>query len=1105
MNEAEKTRAPTTPAKREKRSRRKRLFLYGLLILLCVLIIPAIIIPPWLASKGIEINAISGIGFNQGLTVNQVSITINKNALTFKKLSLEHFVDKDSAISNASWRLFSQHTEVRLSPDILDTLNQQGISLGNLTLTDTAFNFTDLSEPYVFSAHASLIEVPLFDKNDIAIKQQVDDIDLVLTTQPAVVISGFIKHGALSLLVPGDKAANRYPFSLDNANFSISWQTDITPLSVHIETLTPKWETVTQGYAQSGKNIALGLNLQHIEESIKLTADQLWLDQPSQLPEFIEKPDNTSQSLHLGRAIAKLSLLPLRKLKIHDFNYGELIIHSLLVLEAPRKRNNKSDKKAKLRLTGKALGPEPYDIDILVKHLNEQDAHFSGKITGPKGNTLQCLVKIHFVSPLPESLNCNANLRNTKELTDRLKLYDIPSATLSAPLAISAIQTAITQSATHQIPTQGALPAKLSSITQARYHIKVTLPGNIKIALNQFALQHPMLSPSHNPKPISTLSFNTDGSLTFDALYQDNELTLKLSDPTEKIAMESPQNDSFFSLLIKKLHCAIKLEQLNPANSLQCHTQLNFQSRANQLYPSIGTEFNRIAATSDIDLNWSARKLAMQLQNTEIKVDKAILPLDTKLDPALIQSQATDLLLQVGNLDLLLSQGSSHEAPQQLQLKLAPNTEILLTGDFYGEKLITEGPISKQKRKRLQSSKKQLPVQKYDAKLALALTNATLLQSSDQLEINTQYQTTLSLKQNNQRLPSFSSQGKLELKPDRINVSGSLNSAMKAQLMLFTVSTNLKQDQTRIKLHRNDIRFNPKRTLKKHYLPHLPIKYDLNNGIISFNADLLLNQGKLSGDFGVFADGLGGYIHGFHFADLNVSFTAAISPKGIRSKYPISVHAGLLHAGVLLENIFALVEFDTENNHYALHRASAYALGGSVSTHGVTSSELTNISHIPILVHRLNLEKLMQAIEPSDIELTGTLDGTFPMSIQDGLPVIQNGKLHSRYPGGVLRYKEGSTIDQNVEAAGENSLLVISRILKNYKYDSLAVDIDYSKEGQLNASSRFKGYNPDFQNGRPVYLNLNLEDDIPALIKTLNAINSSKLEGQFLKQLGLDE
>ncbi len=82
---------------------------------------------------------------------------------------------------------------------------------------------------------------------------------------------------------------------------------------------------------------------------------------------------------------------------------------------------------------------------------------------------------------------------------------------------------------------------------------------------------------------------------------------------------------------------------------------------------------------------------------------------------------------------------------------------------------------------------------------------------------------------------------------------------------------------------------------------------------------------------------------------------------------------------------------------------------------------------------------------------------------------------------------------------------MISKILKNYKYDSLAVDIDYSKEGQLNASSRFKGYNPDFQNGRPVYINLNIEDDIPALIKTLNAINSSKLEGQFLKQLGLDE
>ncbi|RWX55000.1 hypothetical protein EDI28_14800 [Photobacterium chitinilyticum] len=1121
MNETENTQPTIAIPKRQIKSRRKRLFLYGLLVMLCALIIPAIVIPPWLASKGIEINAISGIGFNRGLVIDEMSVTINKNALTFQKLSLEHFVDKDSAISNSSWRLFSQHTEVRLSSDILNTLKQQNFRLGNLILTDTAFNFTDLSEPYVFSAHASTVETSLFDKRDIAVKQQIKNIDLVLTTQPAVVISGFIKYGTLNLLIPGDKAANRYPFDFENANFSISWQADKTPLSVHIATLTPKWTTVTQSYIQSGQNIALELDLKQAENSIKLTADKLWLDQPSQLPEFIKKPNDTNQGLHLGRAIAKLSLLPLRKLKIHDFSYGELIIQSLLVLETPKKRSNKPDKKARLKLIGKALGPDPYDIDVLVEHINDQDAHFSGTIAGPKGNSLQCMAKLHFSSPLPTSLNCSANFRQTKELTDRLKFYDMPNASLSEPLVISATQTAfsqdtITSKAMHQDPvtdasTAEAISRNLDNITKARYQINVTLPRHIKVALNQFSFRHPMYATTsdrpNKKAAVSTLSFSTDGTLTFDALYQYGRLAFDLSEPTEKITMESPQHDSFFSLLFNRLRCTINLDQRHPPSSLQCNSNMHFQTRIDRLSPSADTELNQIAASSDIDLKWSSQELIMQIQNTQLNVAQAALPVAAKLDPTLVQSQATGLLLQVGNIKL--SQVSNHDSSPQLTLQLAPDTEILITSDFYSEKVISEeiisGQASEQSRKRSLRNKKQLPVQKYDAKLTIALKGTTIIQSNGQLKINTQYQTNLNLKQNNQRLPSFSSQGDIVLKPEAFKITGTLNSAAKARLMQFSVDSDLEQDQTRITLHRNEVYFGPKRSLKKHYLPNLPIKYDLNNGKVSFDADLLLNKGKLTGEFAVFADSLGGYIHGFHFADLNVSFTAAITPGGIRSKYPISLHAGLLHAGVLLENIFALVEFDTKNNRYALHRASAYLLGGSISTHGITSSSLTNIPHIPILVHRLDLEKLMQAVEPNDVELTGTLDGSFPMSIQDGLPAIQSGKLHSRYPGGVLRYREGSAIDKNVEAAGENSLLVISKILKNYKYDSLAVDIDYSKEGQLNASSRFKGYNPDFQNGRPVYINLNIEDDIPALIKTLNTINSSKLEGQFLKQLGLDE
>ncbi|ELR65780.1 hypothetical protein C942_00866 [Photobacterium marinum] len=1100
--------------RKNKRSRKLRLFIYCLFALLCFFVIPAIIIPPWLASKGIEINAVSGITFKQGLMIDEVSIAINNNALTLKKLRLEHFVDEESAISNSSWRLFSRQTEVRLAPVVLNALAEQGIRLSALSFVDASFNFTDLSEPYVFSAHASKLKASLFDKNDHPIKQQISNIELVLTTQPYLVITGFIRQASLKLFIPQDEAKHRYPLSFEDGNFSISWQPEKTPLSVHIATLIPDWPTVTPDYIQSGRNIALEMDLDQAAQSIKLTADQLKFEQPKFLPQFVEKPDNTNQGLHLGRAIGKLSRLPLRKLKVKDFSYGKLIINSVMVLETPHPRKDKPDKKARFKLTGKALGPDPYNIDVHLKHLNEEDAHFTGHISGPHGNSLDCRAEFHVANPLPKNLSCQLNFADTKTLTDRLNLHGIPSATLQAPLTFTAKQISMlplsnqskngnTANKESSEKTESSRDSKLINmidITQAEYQITMKLPSKVDLDLNQFAFHHPVLSPSESEKrPVSSLAFHTDGAIDLRAHFNKGVLTLNLTEQTENIAMKSPHHDSLISIQFKQLICSLRIDIPEISKSLQCHKELRFKGKLSQLFPVTNTKIETVNATTDASMQWSASDLKVQLKHTLLTLDKLTL----SAHPDFINTEINELELSIPGIEI--SQRFEPDKPALLMLNLEPDSAIILGANAYAEKIILDDSLPEKTRKKLLQDKSRLPVQKYQAKLELELKDTSLFQSGEKLEIDTLYQVSLNLGQNDQRLPAFGSNGEISLTPRGISAKGELNNMKRAQLVQFTVISDLSQQKTRIKLHRNEIHFSPKQTLQKYYLPLLPLEYDLNNGKISFDADLVINKDKLTGHFGVFTNALSGNIHGFHFADFNAAVTAVITPGGIRTKHPISAHIGLLHAGVLLENVFAIIEFDTENNRYALHRANAYTLGGSVSTHGVTSNQLANIPEIPIIVHHLDLKKLIEAIEPEDIELTGILDGRFPVAIEDGIPVVKNGSLHSRYPGGILRYKEGSAIDKNIEAAGENSLLVISKILKNYKYDSLAVDIDYSKEGQLNASSRFKGHNPDFQNGRPVNLNLNIEDDIPALIKTLNVINSSKLESLFLKQLGLNE
>ncbi|MGF1759990.1 YdbH domain-containing protein [Photobacterium sagamiensis] len=1141
MNEPKPIQPPATPPSLRDQSvkpRRKRYIRYAVLIFFCVLLIPAIFIPPWLATKGIEIKAISGISFHQGLVIEEVSVSISKTALTFHNITLGRYVDAESAISASSWRLFAEKTEIKLTPMVESFLKKQGIRLQHIHLTNTALNFTDLSEPYIFSAHAKKITVAAFHSDDkqMQVKQVINNVDLVLATKPAFTITGFIKQGDLTLFFPNLSSSPHYPLNFSKANFSIAWQPDATPLSVHIEQLNPQWKTLIKGFKQQLSNISLQMDIDQPTDSIRLLADKAVLDQPVSLPAFIEKPDTEHQGLHLGQVIANLAQLPFQKLKVKEFSYGELIIDSKLLLETPSQQPGKPTKLAKLTLEGKALGPEPYDINFHIKHLNAQEARFTAVMSGPKGNALDCRAEVRFHQPLPKTLTCKANFRNTRDLTDRLKLYGLPNALLTEPIIITA----------HQIEGPEKNQIVDNKLISANYQLEIQLPSTISIDLNRYAPPAHLLyvaPPEHDieseklntksditaqqqAKPlqnskqqkqnaISDIEIETDGQLNLTAHYQNKQLQLTLTDRNEKLSLKNKQTNTKLSFLINQLTCA---EQ-----SLRCHITAGVNGSTEQLYPSKTIKINQVSFSSDIALQWSAMTTPVQpesatsykdtgtITNTAL-VENTLLLENIKINaanllfsghPDLHTGQATDLKLAITALKL--KQYSSQPAGQFI-LNQPQDSQARFSADFYAEKIISDSQQTQQSGKKSLKSKSQLPVQKYNGKLELDLSKFTLVKPIDtNLRIKTDYLTTLRIKQNNQRLPSFSSQGNIDLTPVNVIIAGQLTNSKNARLLEFTVASDLNKQKTQIKLHRNAIRFSNKRSLKKYYLLHLPINYDLYKGSISLKANIMLDNGKLSGDVALFAEQLSGYFEGFRFADVNLSFTSLFTPQGIKSRYPISIHVGLLHLGTLFENITAAFEFDTRQNRYQLNRVFAQVFGGSISAQHVSSRSLTDIENIPFVVHGINLKQIMDNLEQEGIELTGILDGSLPLAIQDGLPVIRNGQLRSRYPGGVLRYLEGSAIDQNVEAAGENSILIVSKILKNYNYDSLAINIDYSKEGELKASSRFKGHNPEFQNGRPVYLNLNIEDDIPALIKTMNAINSPKLEGLFLKQLGLDE
>ena len=96
---------------------------------------------------------------------------------------------------------------------------------------------------------------------------------------------------------------------------------------------------------------------------------------------------------------------------------------------------------------------------------------------------------------------------------------------------------------------------------------------------------------------------------------------------------------------------------------------------------------------------------------------------------------------------------------------------------------------------------------------------------------------------------------------------------------------------------------------------------------------------------------------------------------------------------------------------------------------------------------------------------------------------MSQGKLSAREPGGSIRYTPTAKVA--ALAQSNPSVNIVVKALSNFQYHLLDVKTDYQPGGELNLQVRLQGKNPDWQEGQPVHLNLNLEENILTLLRSL--------------------
>ena len=90
-------------------------------------------------------------------------------------------------------------------------------------------------------------------------------------------------------------------------------------------------------------------------------------------------------------------------------------------------------------------------------------------------------------------------------------------------------------------------------------------------------------------------------------------------------------------------------------------------------------------------------------------------------------------------------------------------------------------------------------------------------------------------------------------------------------------------------------------------------------------------------------------------------------------------------------------------------------------------------------------------------------------------------------------------------AKTNSNMKLVFDALENFQYTVLSSTITYDTSGKLNLGLKLQGSNPNLQQGRAINLNVNLEEDLPALITSLQLTNKlneviTKRVQKYLKQ-----
>ncbi len=202
---------------------------------------------------------------------------------------------------------------------------------------------------------------------------------------------------------------------------------------------------------------------------------------------------------------------------------------------------------------------------------------------------------------------------------------------------------------------------------------------------------------------------------------------------------------------------------------------------------------------------------------------------------------------------------------------------------------------------------------------------------------------------------------------------------------------------------------------------------------------------------------------------------------------PARFDVALVDIGFPVEDIGGEAMPDLDESAVEVSALSMSVLGGTVTADPFRYGLHAESNQLTLRASGVQLPLMAGLADLEAVTISGSVSGEIPVTIRGNKVVIDGGHLENDPPGGVIQYR-GTAATGVVD--DRSQLGIVTRTLRNFEFDSLTSAVDYSQDGDLVLTMRLKGINPDVDPTQPVILNLNVENNVPQMLRSLQATRS---------------